>query len=65
MRGRDRLANLIPNMMTLGAVWVGLTAVRFALDARIDLAVIALVVAGDGRLGRQAGKSAEFYLAYR
>ena len=45
VRGRDRLANLIPNMMTLGAVCVGLTAVRFALDARIDLAVIALVVA--------------------
>ena len=28
VRGRDRLANLIPNMMTLGAVCVGLTAVR-------------------------------------
>ena len=57
VRGRDRLANLIPNMMTLGAVCVGLTAVRFALDARIDLAVIALVVAMvmdglDGRLAR-------------
>lgn len=57
LRGRDRLANLIPNMVTLGAVCVGLTAVRFALDGRIDLAVIALVVAMfmdgiDGRLAR-------------
>ena len=57
VRGRDRLANLIPIMMTLGAVCVGLTAVRFALDARIDLAVIAMVVAMimdglDGRLAR-------------
>jgi len=44
-------------MVTLGAVCVGLTAVRFALDERIDLAVIALVVAMfmdglDGRLAR-------------
>ena len=30
--------------MTLGAVCVGLTSVRFALDGRIDMAVIALVV---------------------
>ena len=57
LRGRDRLAHLIPNMVTLGAVCVGLTAVRFALDERIDLAVIALVVAMfmdglDGRLAR-------------
>ena len=43
--------------MTLGAVCVGLTSVRFALDGRIDMAVIALVVAMildglDGRLAR-------------
>lgn len=48
---------LLPNFMTLGAVCVGLTSVRFALDGRIDMAVIALVVAMildglDGRLAR-------------
>lgn len=63
-RGRDRLAHLIPNMMTLGAVCVGLTAVRFALDGKIDLAVIALVVAMvmdglDGRLARALNSTSQ------
>ena len=56
-KGRVRPLALLPNFMTLGAVCVGLTSVRFALDGRIDMAVIALVVAMildglDGRLAR-------------
>lgn len=64
IRGRDRVANLVPNLMTLGAVCVGLTAVRFALNERIDLAVIALVVAMimdglDGRLARALNSTSQ------
>ena len=56
-KGRIRPLLLLPNFMTLGAVCVGLTSVRFALDGRVDLAVIALVLAMildglDGRVAR-------------
>jgi CDP-diacylglycerol--serine O-phosphatidyltransferase len=56
-KGRIRPLMLLPNFMTLGAVCVGLTSVRFALDGRVDLAVIALVLAMildglDGRVAR-------------
>ncbi len=61
-KGRIRPLMLLPNLMTLGAVCVGLTAVRFALDGRVDLAVIALVLAMvldglDGRVARALNSS--------
>ena len=48
---------IIPNLMTLLGLCAGLTAMRFALEARFGAAAVAIVVAGcidglDGRLAR-------------
>jgi CDP-diacylglycerol---serine O-phosphatidyltransferase len=64
MRLRPRpalpIASLLPNALTLAALCAGLTAVRFAVQARFDLAVglilLAAVLDGlDGRLARRFG----------
>ncbi len=48
---------ILPNMLTLIGVCIGLTSIRFALDERFELAVIAIVFAAlidglDGRIAR-------------
>ena len=48
---------LLPNMLTLIGVCIGLTSIRFALDGRYELAVIAILFAAiidglDGRIAR-------------
>ena len=54
----DRKARMIlPNMLTLIGVCIGLTSIRFALDARFELAVVAIIFAAlidglDGRIAR-------------
>ncbi|MEH6526495.1 MAG: phosphatidylcholine/phosphatidylserine synthase [Sneathiella sp.] len=50
------LNSLIPNMLTTLALCAGLTSVRFALNEKWELAVIAILVAGvlDGLDGRMA-----------
>lgn len=55
-----RMRRLIPNMITLVALSIGLTAVRLALEGDFDLAVIFVFVAGlldvfDGRVARLLG----------
>ena len=60
--GRERFSGLsfnrlIPNILTVLALCAGLTAIRFALVERWDLAVFAIVTAGlldalDGRIAR-------------
>lgn len=49
--------SLIPNMLTVVSLCAGLTAIRFALESRWELAAAAIVLAGimdglDGRLAR-------------
>lgn len=56
---------LIPNALTIAALCAGLTAVRFAMMERWDLAVFAVVVAGifdglDGRMARLLGGTSKF-----
>ena len=56
---------MIPNLMTLLGLCAGLTAMRFALDARWGSAAVALVVAGaidglDGRLARLLKATSRF-----
>ncbi|MGQ0662763.1 MAG: CDP-diacylglycerol--serine O-phosphatidyltransferase [Pseudomonadota bacterium] len=56
---------LIPNVLTVGALCAGLTAIRFALVERWDLAVIAIIAAAvldglDGRLARLLGGTSKF-----
>jgi CDP-diacylglycerol--serine O-phosphatidyltransferase len=56
---------VIPNALTVGALCAGLTAVRFALIGKWELAVLAVVVAGifdglDGRMARLLGGGSRF-----
>lgn len=50
------LIHLLPNMFTVLALCAGLTSIRYALDARYELAVALIVLAGvlDGLDGRSA-----------
>lgn len=68
--GRRRLSSfqfsrMLPNMTTLSALCVGLSAVRFALEGKITLAVLAIIIAAildtlDGRIARYLGASSHF-----
>lgn len=56
---------LLPNIVTVLALCAGLTAIRFGFQARWELAVLAIVLAGifdalDGRLARLVGGSTKF-----
>ena len=56
---------LIPNVLTLAALCSGLTAIRFALQENLKLAVIAIIVAAifdalDGRVARRLGVTSRF-----
>ena len=56
---------LIPNVLTLAALCSGLTAIRFALQHEMKLAVIAIIVAAifdalDGRVARRLGVTSQF-----
>ncbi len=67
-RGRLRgfsINRLIPNILTLAALCSGLTAIRFALQGEMRLAVIAIIVAAifdalDGRVARRLGVTSRF-----
>ena len=67
-RGRLRgfsINRLIPNVLTLAALCSGLTAIRFALQGQMKLAVIAVFVAAvldalDGRVARRLGVTSRF-----
>ena len=48
---------ILPNMLTLIGVCIGLTSIRFALDGRFELAIVAIIIAAlidglDGRIAR-------------
>ena len=48
---------ILPNIMTLVGVCIGLTSIRFALDEKFGLAIIAIIFAAlidglDGRIAR-------------
>jgi len=56
---------LIPNILTLAALCSGMTALRFALQDEMRLAVVAIIVAGifdalDGRVARRLGVTSRF-----
>lgn len=69
-RSKERLqklsfAHLLPNMATVIALCIGLSSIRFALLARYDYAIIAIMVAAffdamDGRLARLLGAASDF-----
>lgn len=50
------LIHLVPHIFTVASLCLGFTAIRYALDARFELAVILIVLAGvfDGLDGRSA-----------
>jgi CDP-diacylglycerol---serine O-phosphatidyltransferase len=56
---------LLPNIITLGALCAGLTAIRFALNADFRSAVLAIIVAAfldalDGRVARRLNATSKF-----
>lgn len=56
-RGAQRTVRLLPNMVTIMALCLGLTSVRFAVDGRLGAALAMIVAAAcldglDGRLAR-------------
>ena len=58
-------SRLVPNITTLISLCVGLTAIRFALTERYELAVIAILMSAildtmDGRLARLLGVTSHF-----
>jgi CDP-diacylglycerol---serine O-phosphatidyltransferase len=62
---RSTMNQLIPNVLTVAALCAGLTAIRFGLNERWDLAVFAIVVAGifdglDGRMARLLSGGTKF-----
>lgn len=65
-RLRDHSINrLIPNMLTLFALCAGLTSIKFALDAKWELACVAVIVAAlfdalDGRIARLLDTASKF-----
>ncbi|MCL2468858.1 MAG: CDP-diacylglycerol--serine O-phosphatidyltransferase [Alphaproteobacteria bacterium] len=59
------LARLLPNVLTMMSLFAGLTAVRFAMQARWDMAALAIVIAAvfdvlDGRVARMLNTSSKF-----
>lgn len=62
---RSTMNQLIPNVLTVAALCAGLTAIRFGLNERWDLAIFAIVIAGifdglDGRLARLLSGGTKF-----
>lgn len=59
------LRAIFPNMLTLLAICAGMTAIRFAVDGRLELAVAAIILAAildgiDGRVARFLSSSSRF-----
>lgn len=64
LRGQS-INRLIPNMLTVLALAAGLTAMRYGIDGRWQMAVVAILVAGvldglDGRIARLLGGATRF-----
>lgn len=56
---------VLPNLVTLGALCMGLTSIRFAIEGKFEIAVLAVVVAAvldglDGRLARALRGTSRF-----
>ncbi|MEO0328121.1 MAG: CDP-diacylglycerol--serine O-phosphatidyltransferase [Pseudomonadota bacterium] len=59
------LRSIVPNLLTLLAICSGLTAIRFAIEGRTELAVAAIIFAGfldgiDGRVARFLKSTSRF-----
>ena len=59
------ISKIIPHIITVSAMCVGLTAIRFGLDGKWEFAVVAIVIAGildalDGRMARLLNVTSEF-----
>ena len=61
----SNVSRLVPNLITIAAACVGLTAIRFAAEERWDFAIMAILAAAvldalDGRMARLLDASSEF-----
>ena len=65
MRGEQPLSRLFPNMITISGMCCGLSAVRFAMLGRFEIAVAFIIAAAiidgrDGRVARMLGVTSDF-----
>ena len=65
MRGEQPLSRLLPNMITISGMCCGLSAIRFAMLGRFEIAVAFIIVAAimdgmDGRVARMLGATSNF-----
>ena len=56
---------VIPNLVTLAAIAMGLTSIRFAIEGKFEIAVLAIIVAAvldglDGRIARALRGTSRF-----
>ena len=64
---KDRMPflQLVPNLVTIAGMGLGLTAIRFAMDDRFELAVVLILLAGlidglDGLIARRLHATSDF-----
>ena len=65
LRGEQPISRLFPNMVTISGLCCGLTAIRFAMLGRFDIAVGLIIAAAvidgmDGRIARMLGATSLF-----
>lgn len=65
LRGEQPLSRLFPNMITIAGMCCGLSAIRFAMLERFDIAVAFILAAAlidgmDGRVARMLGATSNF-----
>lgn len=65
LRGEQPIARLFPNMITIAGMCCGLSAIRFAMLGRFEIAVAFIIAAAiidgmDGRVARMLGATSNF-----
>ena len=65
LRGEQPISRLFPNMVTIAGLCSGLSAMRFAMLGRWEMAVVFIIAAAvidgmDGRLARMLGATSLF-----
>ncbi|MEZ5690714.1 MAG: phosphatidylcholine/phosphatidylserine synthase [Rickettsiales bacterium] len=65
LNGKQPISRLFPNMITIGGMCCGLSAIRFAMLGRFEISVMFIIAAAiidgmDGRIARMLGATSDF-----
>ncbi|MEQ1706032.1 MAG: phosphatidylcholine/phosphatidylserine synthase [Rickettsiales bacterium] len=65
LRGEQPISRLLPNIITISGMCCGLSAIRFAMNGRFEIAVAFIIAAAiidgmDGRVARMLGATSNF-----